>query len=141
MDKARAAGLGVSATLILGLGGRRLWREHIDGTTRLINVSAPDYLSTLQLRLDERTRPFFLERFQRFGEPFEDQDDPGILEELWYLLTGLAPATPVVFRSNHASNCLPLAGTLPRDQGRLLSLIAAARADDGRLRPAWQRGL
>lgn len=141
IDQARQAGLAVSATVILGLGGWRLWREHIDGTIGLINTSAPDYLSTLQLRLDERTRPHFLERFQRFGAPFEDQDDQGILEELARLLSGLAPRTPVVFRSNHASNCLPLAGTLPVDQERLLSLVAAARAGATSLRPAWRRGL
>ena len=32
LDRAHAAGLAVSATVVLGLGGRRLWREHIDGT-------------------------------------------------------------------------------------------------------------
>ena len=32
------------------------------------------------------------------------------------------------FHSNHASNCLPLAGTLPKDRDALPAVVAAARA-------------
>ena len=39
----------------------------------------------------------------------------------------LEPPRPVTFRSNHASNCLPLAGIFPDDRERLLALIALAR--------------
>jgi hypothetical protein len=46
-----------------------------------------------------------------------------------------------VFRTNHASNYLPLAGVLPVDRERIVATIDAAL--DGRvpLRPEWQRGL
>jgi hypothetical protein len=139
--RARAAGLAISATVILGLGGRTLWREHIDDTARLINRAPPDYLSTLQLRLEDGGGAEFLARFQRDGETFLWQDDEGILAEQERLIEALDPGEPVVFRSNHASNCLPLSGTLPKDRDRLLALIALARTGAPMLRPEPLRAL
>ena len=101
--RARAAGLAISATVILGLGGRGLWREHIDETAALINRAPPDYLSTLQLHLEDGAEGEFLARFERGGEPFLWQDDAGILAEQERLIQSLDPTAPVVFRSNHAS--------------------------------------
>lgn len=137
LAKAREAGLKVSATVILGLGGRGRWREHIDATAALVNRVAPAYLSTLQLGLDPSMRAEF---FRKFGEAFEFQDDAGILEEQAHLVARLDPPSPLIFRSNHASNALPLAGTLPKDRPRLLAEIAAAQAGTLALRPAWTRG-
>ncbi len=141
LNKARAAGMAVSATAILGLGGRRLWREHVDGTARLVGEAPPDFLSTLQLRLDADVAADFVARFERFGVPFEAQDDAGVLAEQARLIAGIETKTPVVFRSNHASNCLPLAGVLPDDRAALLAVVAAARAGVPVLRPEALRGL
>lgn len=139
--RARAAGLAISATVILGVGGRCLWREHIDETAALINRAPPAYLSTLQLRLEDGTEADFFARFERGGQPFLWQDDAGILEEQERLIRALHPAEPVVFRSNHASNCLPLAGVLPTERDRLLALIGLARSGAPLLRPEPLRGL
>ena len=137
MNKARAAGLRISATVILGLGGRRFWHDHIDATADLINQSPPTYLSTLQLGLEPDRRDEF---FAKFGEGFEWQDDEAILAEQARLIASLAPPRPIIFRSNHASNALPLAGNLPRDKDKLLALISAAQAGHLALRPEWLRG-
>ncbi len=137
LEKADEAGLKVSATVILGLGGRNRWRDHVDGTAALINRAPPTYLSTLQLWIEPDLRPRFLEKF---GEPFVDQDDAGILMEQEHLLAAIDPPRPVIFRSNHASNCLALAGNLPRDRNRLLAEIAAARTGIAPLRPWFLRG-
>ena len=102
---------------------------------------APDFLSTLQLRLADDEVAEFVERFERDGTPFEEQDDAGILAEQELLLQQLEPPRPVTFRSNHASNCLPLAGTVPDDRERLLALIALARGGAPVLRPEFMRGL
>lgn len=139
--RAEEAGIAVSATVILGLGGRRQWREHIDATARLINRAPPSYLSTLQLILEASVADTFVQRFNRFGEPFEWQGDTGILAEQERLIAGLDPPAPVIFRSNHASNCLALAGTLPADRDRLLALIDSARRGAPLLRPEFLRGL
>ena len=137
LAKAKEAGLKVSTTVILGLAGRNRWRQHIDETVALINRAAPTYLSTLQLGLDETVEDLFHERF---GEPFERQDDDGMLAEQERLVGAIDPPSPIIFRSNHASNSLPLAGTLSRDRERLLAELSAARAGEVPLRPAFMRG-
>jgi len=138
LGRAREAGLKVSATVILGLGGRSGWEAHIAGTAELVNRAPPTYLSTLQLDLE----PAVYARFMAAQAPgFEFQDDNGILAEQERLLSLLDPPRPVIFRSNHASNCLPLAGNLPRDKEALLAIVAAARAGAQPLRARWIRAL
>lgn len=139
--KAHDAGFKVSATVILGLGGQTLWQEHIDGTIDLVNQLRLDYLSTLQLTLEPIVRDEFLEKFSRRGDAFIPQPDIGILDEQYRLIQGVAPAQPLVFRSNHASNALALRGHLPTDRDRLLAELTAAREGEQPLRPSWMRGL
>lgn len=138
LDNARAAGLKVSATVILGLGGKAHWKEHIDETADLINAHPPTFLSTLQLTLDPMVRDEFM---AAQPDDFEMQDDRGILQEQERLLSRLDPPSPVIFRSNHASNCLPLAGNLPADRDKLLAIVDAARTQSSLLRPRHARGL
>jgi len=138
LGRAREAGLKVSATVILGLGGRAGWEEHIAGTAELVTRAPPTFLSTLQLDVE----PSVYARFIEAQPPgFAFQDDEGILAEQERLLNLLDPPHPVIFRSNHASNCLPLAGNLPKDRDALLATVAAARAGVQPLRPRWIRGL
>jgi len=141
LERAQAAGLKVSATVVLGLGGRGLWQEHIDGTAEVVNRVPPTYLSTLQLHLEDNVVDDFMSRFSRYGKPFRWQDDEEILAEQERLLAALDPPKPVIFRSNHASNCLPLAGNLPRDRDRLLAIVAAARSGAAPVRPWFMRSL
>lgn len=138
LDNARDAGLKVSATVILGLAGRAGWERHIADTADLINAHPPTYLSTLQLTLEDGVVDEFMAA-QDGG--FEFQDDAGILTEQERLVALLDPQRPVIFRSNHASNCLPLAGNLPKDRDKLLAVIAAARSQTHLLRPRHLRGL
>jgi coproporphyrinogen III oxidase-like Fe-S oxidoreductase len=136
LDKARAAGMKVSATVILGLAGAEGWEDHITATAALINRAPPAFLSTLQLFLEpERQRPF-VEQMTRDGTPFTVQDDAAVLAEQRLFLEHMAPPAPVIFRSNHASNALALAGTLPKDRDRLLAQVAAAQAMMGG--PGWR---
>jgi hypothetical protein len=138
LARAHAAGLKVSATVILGLGGGASWEEHIGGTAELINRQPPTYLSTLQLRLENNVAGEFL---TAQGPDFQFQDDAAVLAEQERLLSLLDPPRPVIFRSNHASNCLPLAGTLPKDRDRLLAQVAEARASITPLRPGYLRSV
>jgi len=132
MNKAHDAGLKVSATVILGLGGKKLWQEHIDGTIALLNDAPLTYLSTLQLYLEAD----IVSEFQsKFGEAFEMQDDHSILLEQARLISGLNPPKPLIFRSNHASNALALAGNLPRDREKLLARLQCAQEGEAPLRP------
>ena len=137
LTKARDAGLKVSGTVILGIGGKENWQDHIEGTAELINTAPPTYLSTLQLMLAENTYQEFMESQP---ENFTFQDDEGILAEQEKLISLINSPSPVIFRSNHASNCLALAGNLPKDRNRLLEEIQAARTGIG-MRPEFLRGL
>ncbi|MDS4058576.1 MAG: radical SAM protein [Candidatus Contendobacter sp.] len=137
LGKAKEAGLKISATVILGLGGQAYWREHIDATAELANQVELDYLSTLQLMIDPSIREEF---HRKFREPFREQDDYALLAEQVRLIERLNPPAPLVFRSNHASNALALAGTLPQDRERLLGQLRRALAGAVRLRPEWLRG-
>lgn len=137
LTRAKQAGLKISATVILGLGGQTGWQEHIDATAELVNRVELDYLSTLQLMLD----PMIEAEFRRkFREPFQMQDDLALLAEQTRLIERLNPPAPLTFRSNHASNALALAGELPRDRERLLTQLKQARAGSVSLRPEWLRG-
>lgn len=138
MTKAHEAGFKVSGTVILGLGGIAHWQEHIDGTIELLNRAPINYLSTLQLYLNANQVDEF---HHKFGEPFEMPDDQAILREQARLINSIAPPQPVIFRSNHASNALALAGNLPRDRDRLLHQLEQAMQGQQPLRPAYLRGL
>ncbi len=138
IERARDAGLKISATVILGLGGRKDWETHIEGTAELISQAPPTYLSTLQLMLEDNSYEVFMA-----SQPadFQFQDDVGILLEQERLISLINPPRPIIFRSNHASNCLALAGNLPRDRERLLSEIEAVRSGAGKVRPEFLRRL
>ncbi|CCQ75005.1 radical SAM protein [Magnetospira sp. QH-2] len=138
LTRAREAGLKVSATVVLGLGGKDRWQDHIDGTVAVVNQAPLTFLSTLQLYLEPEAEADFL---LKYGAPFAFQDDEGILAEQERFVAQIDPPKPVIFRSNHASNALALAGNLPRDRERLTGEIRAAREGLRDLRPAFMRGL
>ncbi|MCU0980764.1 MAG: hypothetical protein MUF25_16565, partial [Pirellulaceae bacterium] len=65
-----------------------------------------------------------------------------LLAELRQVLVHLDGLSGCIFRTNHASNYLPLAGTLPKDKPRLLATLDDALAQGRRaLRPEAWRGL
>ncbi len=136
LNKATHSGMKISATVVLGLGGKQHAQEHIEETASLVNQTALTYLSTLQLGLDATIRDDFL---KRFAGSYEAQDDLGMLMEQIHLVKSVNPAEPVIFRSNHASNALPLAGNLPKDRGRLLRELYAAHQGAIPLMPQWFR--
>jgi hypothetical protein len=67
-------------------------------------------------------------------------DKPQLLQELRTMIAHARP-TNALFRTNHASNYLPLGGRLPRDRDVMLRAIDGALAGKVRLRPEWSRGL
>ena len=116
-QKVLAAGMKLSAMLILGLGGRALSRQHAINSARVASAINPTMLSALTLMLHRGT-PLRAEadagRFQPHS-PFE------FVVELKELVTHLNMQSACIFRSNHVSNMLPLAGTLPNDKESLLA--------------------
>jgi coproporphyrinogen III oxidase-like Fe-S oxidoreductase len=137
LNRAHEANLKISATVILGLGGEAYSHEHIHDTARLISTAPMTYLSTLQLGLEEGVRERFLKHF----ETFTPLNDLQILQEQRHLFSELNPLQKIIFRSNHASNALHLAGTLPKDTQRLIHEIDnAMRVGEKAMVPKWFRG-
>ncbi len=137
LNKASKANIKISATVILGIGGEAYTNEHIKDTAAIINSTTVNYLSTLQLGLEEDVR----ERFLKYFDHFKMLSDYQVLDEQKRFLELLNPVNKVIFRSNHASNALHLAGTLPKDTARLLEEInLAIRIGEGALVPNRFRG-
>ncbi|TVQ89191.1 MAG: radical SAM protein [Deltaproteobacteria bacterium] len=134
--RARAAGLALSAIFLLGAGGTERSIEHAEGSAALITGMDPDYLAALTLTLIPGT-PLDRTRERR---GFQLPDLYGLLRELRILVDEARP-TRALFRTNHASNYLPLAGSLPRDRARIVATIDAALAGRIPLRPEALRGL
>ena len=122
LNKASQAGIKTSATVILGLGGEAFTQVHIEDTATLINRTQVTYLSTLQLGIDEDVKHSFFKHF----DDFKMLSDFQILDEQKRFLEALTPSNKVIFRSNHASNALHLAGTFPKDKQRLVQEVKEA---------------
>lgn len=137
LNKAARAKIKISATVILGIGGKTYTLEHIRDTAFIINNTAVNYLSTLQLGLEDDVK----DRFYKHFDNFKMLNDHQLLDEQKRFLELLHPANKVIFRSNHASNALHLAGTLPKDTMRLLQeLESALKIGERAYVPSWIRG-
>lgn len=118
-QKVLAAGIKLSAMVILGLGGRAKTMQHAVNTARVVSEINPSMLSTLTLMLEKGTP--LAEEAER-GE-FIPLSPLETLQELKLMIEHIKVTRPCIFRSNHISNLLPLAGTLPKDKELLLSEI------------------
>ncbi len=135
--KAKAAGMKLSVTAISGLGGQELWEEHAVETGRAFTAMKPDYIGLLTLIIEPQTP---LGARYRRGEfhPLDPTD--GVFRETKLMLEH-TDCDGCVFRSNHASNYLPLGGTLNRDRAAMIARLDSALEGGQRLRPDWMRGL
>ncbi len=124
--RVKEAGLKLSMMIIVGLGGVPGSEAHARNTAAAINMIKPDMLSALTLMMYRGSE--LRQQYER-GE-FLPLNPHGIMKELNMILSGInLPADhPAIFRSNHVSNYLPLAGTLPADKERMLEETRRAMA-------------
>ncbi len=134
--KAHTAGMKQSAIFLLGAGGIERTEEHASGSARLITGMDPEYLSMLTLTVIPGTPLGRLEEQGRFELPAVEE----LLRELRTMVAESNP-TQSLFRTNHASNYLPLEGRLPRDRDRIVCVIDSALAGEIPLRPEYFRSL
>jgi radical SAM superfamily enzyme YgiQ (UPF0313 family) len=136
--KIKEAGLRASVMILNGLGGTAMSEQHALNSAKLMNECQPEYLSTLVVSF-----PLGEDRLQHgFDNEWKMLDQTGLFLELKYFLSQLE-LTNTIYRSDHASNYLPLKGTLGADKEKLLSQLDMAlyQPDKVRLREEWQRGL
>lgn len=112
------SGIKLSITLISGLGGSEDSLEHARESAKIINEINPDYVGLLTLLIGE-------------GTPLYDDVQSGkftlltpkeVLMETKEMVKNINVEN-CVFRSNHASNYVPLRGTLGQDKDLILSQI------------------
>ncbi|NLY08755.1 MAG: B12-binding domain-containing radical SAM protein [Tissierellia bacterium] len=111
----REAGIKLSVTFISGLGSDILSHEHAVESARVINDMQPDYIGLLTLLLEPHA-PLYKEVQDgsfHYLEPHE------VLLETKTMVENI-DVPHGVFRSNHASNYVPLRGTFPDDKERIL---------------------
>lgn len=121
-QKLKRCGIATSVTLISGLGGRKKVKEHALSCAKLITEMNPDYASFLTLRLYEGT-PMYEDVVEgRFERITADE----IMDEMKIFLENVdSPGT--VFRTNHASNYVVLAGNLNGDIPEMLETLKEAK--------------
>lgn len=132
---AHGAGMQLSVIALLGIAMERS-EEHARATADLVTRMDPEFFSALTVTIVPDTP---LDRLARKGR-FEVPPVGALLAELRTMVAEARP-TSAVFRTNHASNYLPLAGRLPDDAARIVATIDAALGGKVALRPEWRRGL
>ncbi len=136
--KAKEAGIILSLTVLLGLGGVDGSRRHVLETARILTEIDPEYVGALTVTLIPGTPLYEQAQRGEFKEltPFEFLTElKGIIENSNF--------TNCFFSSMHASNYLSVRGALSADKERMLREIQCVLdgGDSSMLRPEYLRGL
>ena len=136
--RVKEAGILLSVTVLLGIGGRELSREHAEDTGKVLSEMDPEYVGALSLMIVP-------------GTPIADEIERGtlvlpgpfeLIRELGVMIAH-CKFTECFFASNHASNYLPLRIRMPHEKERALGLIrdVLQKNDPALLRPEYMRAL
>lgn len=142
------ADITLSATLINGLGGANnpeISKNHAIESADLINKICPEddrtwYIAFLALMVPQGTE---LYKKKAKGN-FKEMNSTQILKELKIFMEHVDfpnKNAHCVFRSNHASNYLPIKGVLPKDKEKILNTIKYGLENKEALRPEFYRAL
>jgi radical SAM superfamily enzyme YgiQ (UPF0313 family) len=134
--RARAAGIRVFVTVLLGLGGTSRSDIHARATGEALTRMQPDFVGALTLMLVPGTPLYDAAERGDFvlGDPAQ------MLRELRTMLF-CTEMERGIFYANHASTYLPLRVQFPRGKPAAIALVDRALAGDVALRPEWMRGL
>lgn len=135
--RCKQAGIATPVTAINGMAGANGdWQAHAIDTAKAVSRMKPDYIAFLTLRVYSGTP---LHDWIASGE-FKMMEPPELMRETRLFLEHI-DSDGSIFRSNHASNYLPLGGTLNRDREALIHTIDEALDGKVRLRRAVELGL
>jgi radical SAM superfamily enzyme YgiQ (UPF0313 family) len=136
--RVKEAGILLSITVLLGIGGVELSGQHAEETGKVLSEMDPEYVGALSLIIVPGTP---IERELAAGRlvlptPFE------LIRELGTMIANCR-FTECFFASNHASNYLPLRVRMPAEKEKALELIRQVleRKDPELLRPEYMRAL
>jgi radical SAM superfamily enzyme YgiQ (UPF0313 family) len=136
--RVKEAGMTLSVTVLLGLGGIEKSIEHALDTAKILTDIDPDYVGALTVMFVPETELYEDYLAGRFVLP----DKFGFIREL-YLMIEKSNFTDCYFTSNHASNYLSVKARLPREKGKILKMIGSVihEKDVSQIRPEYLRGL
>lgn len=134
-----AAGINLSAMVLLGLAGKgEVSRRHALATAKICNEMKPQYLAALTVTPVPGTVLYGqVERGEfKLLDPFET------LEEMKQIFENIT-ADNMKFVGTHASNYLPVTGTLQKDKQKMIAMVDAVleNRDESLIRPDHMRGL
>ena len=136
--RVKEAGILLSVTVLLGIGGVDLSRAHAEDTGKVLSEMDPDFVGALSLMIVPGTP---IEKEIETGKlvlptPF------GMIEELETMIKH-SNLTRCFFASNHASNYFPLRVRMPEEKEATLKRIREVlrRRDPALLRPEYFRAL
>lgn len=133
------AGMNLSAMVLLGLAGPgERSREHALATAKITNEMKPQYLAALTVVPVPNT---ILHRQVRAGE-FKILNAFETLEEMKWIFENIT-IDGLKFVGSHASNYLPISGTLQKDRQQMLDMVnkVLESQDKKYLRSENMRGL
>lgn len=130
------AGMQLYAIVLIGLAGKERSKENAAATADIINQMKPTDLAAMTYTPVRGTKMY---RDIEQGS-FHVLNDTECLLETRQLLERL-DTERLHFTSNHASNFVPVEGTLPEDRQRMLRLLDEAIAGNAPRRNEADRGL
>jgi radical SAM superfamily enzyme YgiQ (UPF0313 family) len=136
--RVKKAGILLSVTVLLGIGGVASSQAHAEDTGKILSEMDPDYVGALSLIVVP-------------GTPIAEEIDAGtleipgpfgLIEELRTMIANCR-FTRCFFASNHASNYLPVRIWMPEEKEQALKLISEVLRgkDELMLRPEYRRAL
>ena len=133
------ADINLSAMVLLGLAGKgEASVRHALATAKICNEMKPQYLAALTVTPVPGT---VLDRQVQRGE-FELLDPFETLQEMKMIFENIS-ADNIKFVGTHASNYLPVIGTLQKDKEKMIKMVddVLKNKDEKKLRPDYMRGL
>ncbi len=132
----KQAGIRLSVTVLLGIGGTEMSSEHARETGTLLTEMDPNFVGALTVMVLPNTS---------LGQEYaEKKFQPLSVKQLLIELGEMLAATRLsrgLFYSNHASNYLPIKVRFPEGKEPALALIQKALKGEVSLRPEWMRAL
>ena len=133
---AKQAGLFLSVTVLLGIGGQVLSTAHARDTGRVLSQMAPNQIAALTLMVMENTPLYRAMLDGDFQVPSTDE----LLGELYVMLENVE-VSKCQLQANHASNYFEINCRLPRDKEKILAEIKQAQQGERPLRKEAMRRL
>ncbi len=132
----KRAGIFLSVTSLLGIGGAQRSQKHAEATGSVLSKMEPDQIAVLTLMILDNTP--LAEQLK--SDLFTLPDKLSLLQELRKIIEHIN-VKKAQFQANHASNYLALNGRLPRDKSDFLSLVDQALVGTTSLKPESLRSL